>query len=63
MAREVVQELIQSELHSKNLSDSLRRILGGPDREMQLKAYQELKEKLGGPGASRKTARLILKKM
>ncbi len=63
MEKEVVQELIQSELNPKNLSKSLSKIISGPDREKQIKTYQELKEKLGGPGASRKTARLILKKM
>ena len=63
MEKEVVRELIQSELNPQNLSESLSKILSGPDREKQILAYQELKEKLGGPGASRKTARLILEKM
>jgi len=63
MEKEVVQELIQSELNPKNLSGSLRKILAGPYREAQIEAYQQLKEKLGGPGASLKTARLILEKM
>ncbi|MCX2718075.1 lipid-A-disaccharide synthase [Lentiprolixibacter aurantiacus] len=63
MGKEVVEELIQSDLTPNNLSESLRKILSGPEREQQIKDYQELKEKLGGPGASRKTARLILEKM
>ena len=63
MEDEVVKELIQSELNPKNLSAALRKILSGPDRENQIQAYQKLKEKLGGPGASSKTARLILEKM
>ena len=63
MEKEVVQELIQSELNPKNLSESLRKILAGPYRQTQIEAYQQLKEKLGGPGASLKTARLILEKM
>jgi lipid-A-disaccharide synthase len=63
MGKEVVEELIQSALNPKNLSKSLRKILAGPDREVQIQAYQQLKEKLGGPGASLKTARLILEKM
>ena len=63
MEREVVKELIQDELNPKNLSKSLRKILTGEEREHQIEAYQQLKEKLGGPGASLKTARLILEKM
>ena len=63
MEKEVVRELIQSELTPKNLSESLKEILSGPEREKQIEAYQKLKEKLGGPGASRKTARFILEKM
>lgn len=63
MEREVVKELIQDELNPKNLGESLRKILSGKERENQIEAYQQLKEKLGGPGASLKTARLILEKM
>ena len=63
MERDVVTELIQSQLNHQSLTSELKTILNGPARDMQLKAYQELKKMLGGPGASRKTARLILEKM
>ncbi len=59
MDKEVVKELIQSELNSKNLKSELRRILSGPQRELQLEAYEELRKRLGGPGASHKAATLI----
>ena len=60
MEREVVPELIQNDLRPDILQDRLRAILDGPERAAQLKAYRELKAKLGGPGASRKAAELIV---
>ncbi len=63
MNKEVVPELIQSNYNRRSLSDELKKILGGSEREAQLNAYTELKTRLGGPGASRKAARLILGKM
>jgi lipid-A-disaccharide synthase len=61
MEREVVPELIQRELNTKNICEALSTILEGPQRESQLHAYNSLREKLGGPGASRKAATLIVK--
>ncbi len=61
MKKEVVKELIQSELNTKNLRSELEKILDGPNRKTQLKAYHELEEKLGGKGASQKAAELIVK--
>jgi lipid-A-disaccharide synthase len=60
MGKEVVKELIQDALTSKNLRSELRRILEGPWREAQLKSYDTLEQKLGGTGASQKTAALII---
>lgn len=60
MNREVVKELIQSELNSKNLKSELKKILTEPKRSEILKDYKELREKLGGPGASERTAELIV---
>ena len=60
MDKEVVKELIQADLTSQNLSRELSRILDGPMREAQLKAYKELEKKLGGKGASDKAAALII---
>jgi lipid-A-disaccharide synthase len=60
MKKEVVRELIQTDLTSQNLKSELNNILQGPKRELQLKAYKELEHTLGGKGASSKTANLIL---
>ncbi len=59
MGREVVKELIQTGLNTANLKTELSKILHGPPRTAQLEAYAELENKLGGKGASEKTARLI----
>ncbi len=61
MKNEVVKELIQGDLNTKNLRLELEKILDGPNRKTQLKAYQELEKKLGGKGASQKVAELIVK--
>lgn len=60
MDREVVKELIQKELNTKNLKSELEKILTEPKRSQILEDYKELREKLGGPGASERTAELIL---
>lgn len=60
MNREVVKELIQNELNSKNLKSELKKILTEPKRSEILNDYKELREKLGGPGASERTAELIV---
>ena len=59
MDKEVVKELIQSELTVKNLRNELTKILEGPQREAQLEAYEDLQKRLGGKGASQKAAQLI----
>ena len=61
MNREVVKELIQSELNTKNLKSELSKILKEPKRSEILKDYNDLREKLGGEGASERTAELIIK--
>ena len=60
MGSEVVTELIQSELTPERLEKELDAILEGPRREKQLNAYEKLREKLGGEGASNKAASLIV---
>ncbi len=60
MDREVVKELIQNELNSKNLKFELEKILTEPKRSQVLNDYKELREKLGGQGASERTAELIV---
>ncbi|MGI9551414.1 MAG: lipid-A-disaccharide synthase [Aurantibacter sp.] len=60
MNKEVVKELIQGKLTPENLKKEFLNILEGPRREAQFEAYYELEKKLGGKGASEKTAELII---
>ncbi|WP_445384096.1 lipid-A-disaccharide synthase [Robiginitalea sp. IMCC44478] len=60
MDREVVRELIQKDLNPRLLTTELGKILEGSGRKKQLQAYQTLREKLGGPGASQNAAKLIV---
>jgi lipid-A-disaccharide synthase len=60
MQKEVVKELIQKELNTINLSAELAGILSDTTRISQIKTdYKELKQRLGGRGASAETANLI----
>ncbi|MFL5729283.1 MAG: lipid-A-disaccharide synthase [Cytophagaceae bacterium] len=59
--KEVVKELIQSELNQGNLKTELKHILEGVKRSKQLSDYQELQTILGEKGASEKTASLMWK--
>ncbi len=64
MNREVVKELIQADLNHENLCIELRAVLSaGAAREEMLRAYRELAARLGGPGASARTASEIYKLM
>jgi len=60
MKKEVVKELIQGDLTTANLKFELKKILEENYREEQLSVYQELESKLGGAGASAKTAELVI---
>lgn len=60
MDREVVKELIQDELNTKNLKIELQKIVSGKERVQMIENYQLLETKLGGSGASAKTAQLIV---
>jgi lipid-A-disaccharide synthase len=59
--KEVVTELIQDEFNEKNLEDELFKILDHKYREEMFDQYYELEQKLGGKGASEKTAKLVIK--
>ncbi|SDQ83595.1 lipid-A-disaccharide synthase [Chryseobacterium soldanellicola] len=61
MDREVVKELIQNDLNTKNLVEELKNILNGEKRTQLLREYELLKEKLGGSGASNNAAEIIFK--
>ncbi len=60
MDREVVKELIQYELTYETIKHELNLILNSSKREQMLKDYDELYHKLGGIGASERTANLIV---
>ncbi len=61
MDKEVVTELIQDRLNTKNLQHELSLILENEQRTKLLESYEELEKKLGGKGASAKAADNILK--
>jgi len=60
MDKEVVKELIQDELNAKNLRIELQKLLEPKYRDEILSSYNSLELKLGGVGASQKTAQLII---
>ncbi|MFB9078483.1 lipid-A-disaccharide synthase [Flavobacterium procerum] len=59
MDQEVVTELIQGECNTKRIKEELQKLLDSEYREKLLKNYDILEQKLGGAGASKKTAKLI----
>lgn len=59
--KEVVSELIQIDFNVERLSKELNKILNKENREKIFADYYELEQKLGGKGASEKTAELIIK--
>jgi lipid-A-disaccharide synthase len=59
MDREIVKELIQSDLNPKQVKSELMEILESEERKKMLDAFQELKLKLGGEGASANAASVI----
>lgn len=63
MDKEVVKELIQNHLNYKNLKQELATILDHSQRKIIYEDYYELEQKLGGKGASNKTAELIVKSL
>ncbi len=61
MDKEIVKELIQSELNTSSLITELKRILEDTENRKQLLAnYDALKSKLGRSGASQKTASIAV---
>lgn len=59
MDREVVTELIQEDCNSKRIKAELQKLLDPINRNQVLAQYDLLEAKLGGSGASEKTAALI----
>ena len=60
MDQEVVTELIQDDCNTKRIKEELQKLLEPTYRETLLQNYDILEQKLGGSGASRKTAKLIV---
>ena len=58
--KEIVTELIQHDFNEKKLSQELTKILEDKHREQLFLKYTDLEKKLGGKGASEKTAELIV---
>ena len=63
MDKEVVTELIQNDFTKTNLKKELSKILADKHREKLFLDYFELEKKLGGKGASEKTAKLIVQNL
>lgn len=62
MDREVVVELIQNECNAARIREELNLIIeGGSKRKAVLESYHELREILGGGGASKQVAQSLLK--
>lgn len=59
MDREVVEELIQNDCDKQHIKNSLQKTLNPENRINIIKDYELLEQKLGGKGASKKTAQLI----
>jgi lipid-A-disaccharide synthase len=60
MDQEVVTELIQGDCNTKKIKKELEKILNPDYRKTLFKNYDILETKLGGMGASQKTAKLIV---
>ncbi|HRN40564.1 MAG TPA: lipid-A-disaccharide synthase [Vicingus sp.] len=58
--KELVKELIQKELNTKNLKQELAKLLEPNHKNKLLQEYYELQQKLGGVGASARAAELML---
>jgi len=59
--QEVVPELLQDRMTSDNIAHEALQILGNPERQRTMhEAFQQIRTSLGGPGASKRAAELIL---
>jgi lipid-A-disaccharide synthase len=63
MDDEIVTELIQNELNTSRLNEELKKLLNPTHRSQVGMDYANLETKLGGPGASSRTATLIIKSL
>ena len=58
--RQVVTELVEGDLNEQRLVQELKALLPEEARERLTRDYNELEEKLGGPGASERVAELMI---
>ena len=58
--KKIVTELIQDDCNTPKIAEELNLILGGSGRSRMLEGYEELSSLMGKPGASAKTAKLIV---
>lgn len=63
MDREVIRELIQSQFNPNSLRWELHRLLDPKHHDLILEDYDRLRTRLGGAGASDRTAELIVEKL
>ncbi|MBC7606290.1 MAG: lipid-A-disaccharide synthase [Burkholderiales bacterium] len=63
MDQQVVAELIQEHCNPENIKTELEKLLDPTYRSALLKQYDTLEQKLGGMGASEKTAQLIVRSL
>jgi lipid-A-disaccharide synthase len=63
MDREIVPERIQGAVNAAELSKSLMPLLEGPKRAVVLEDYQALRQRLGLPGAAKRTAAYLLERL
>ncbi|WP_309642433.1 lipid-A-disaccharide synthase [Flavobacterium sp.] len=63
MDQEVVTELIQEQCNTKNIKVELQKLLNLDYRKQLIANYEILEEKLGGIGASKKTAQHIVRSL
>ena len=59
----VIPELIQEDCTPEKITEEMRRLLAGEYRKEMLKNYIDLSLRMGDPGASEKTAGLIVKNL
>lgn len=64
MDKQVVKELIQQDCTADKISDELRSLVeNGKHRQEMLENYKALAERMGSPGASGRTAELIIREL
>ncbi|WP_298221278.1 lipid-A-disaccharide synthase [Flavobacterium sp.] len=63
MDKEVVTELIQDRCNTKNIRTELQKLLNPDYRKQLIEQYDTLEQKLGGVGASKKTAQHIVRSL